>query len=65
MEKKLTRSKHDAMLNGVCGGLARYFGVDATLVRLVWVAVTIFTGAVMGVIAYIAASVIMPEDDWN
>ena len=65
MNKKLTRSTHDAMLNGVCGGLAHYLGVDATLVRLIWVAVTLITGGFVGVVAYIAASVIMPQDDWN
>ncbi|MDO4650425.1 MAG: PspC domain-containing protein [Eubacteriales bacterium] len=58
--KKLRKS-HDQKICGVCGGIAEYFGCDPTLIRLAWVGVTLFAGA--GVIAYIAAAIIMPEPD--
>lgn len=57
--KKLYRSNVDYMLCGVCGGIAEYFNVDATLVRLAWVILTCFGGA--GIAAYIIASIIIPK----
>lgn len=57
-EKRLYRSDNEKMLCGVCGGIAEYFNVDPTLIRLLWV-VLAFTGA--GVLAYIVAAVIMPR----
>lgn len=58
MEKKLYRIEEGKMLSGVCGGIAEYFSLDPTLVRLGWVVVSCFAGA--GVIAYIAGALIMP-----
>lgn len=59
--KRLTRSETDKQLAGVCGGLAEYFGVDATIIRLAAVVVAIYPGAVIGgVIAYLIAWFIMP-----
>ncbi|NNG18204.1 PspC domain-containing protein [Naumannella sp. ID2617S] len=58
--KRLTRSSSDKMLGGVCGGLAQYFGVDATIVRLVTAAVILFTG--VGPIAYLLGWILMPTD---
>lgn len=49
------------MVLGVCGAVADYFGVDATVIRLVWVVVTVFTGFVPGVVAYVVAAIIVPE----
>ncbi len=46
------------MIDGVCGGVAEYFGLDATLVRIVWVLVTLLGGS--GFLLYIAAMIIMP-----
>ena len=61
MGKRLARSETDKQLAGVCGGLAEYFGVDATIVRLAAVALAIYPGAVIGgVIAYLIAWFIMP-----
>lgn len=37
MNKRLYRSEHNAMICGVCGGIAEYFGIDPTLVRVLWV----------------------------
>ena len=59
MEKRFYRSREDKKLAGVCGGIAEYFEVDPTLVRLIWVVFTFVGGA--GVIAYIIAAIIMPE----
>jgi len=59
MMKKLYRSKKDSMIAGVCGGIAEYFDVDSTLVRLITGLSIILGGA--GVIAYIIAWIIMPE----
>jgi phage shock protein C len=49
------------MLGGVCGGLAKYLGVDPTLVRLGTVALTLVSGGA-GIIAYVAAWIIVPEE---
>jgi phage shock protein C len=60
--RRLTRSMVDKRIAGVCGGLAEYFGVDATAVRLVWVIFSILGGAVIGgVIAYALAWLIIPR----
>lgn len=60
MSKKLTRSRDDTWLAGVCGGLAEYTGLDVTLVRLVVAVTAVFTTGV-GALAYLAAWVIMPK----
>ena len=59
MEKKLTRSEKERILGGVCGGLAEYFGFDPTLVRLVFVLLTLAGGA--GILVYIVLWIIMPR----
>lgn len=59
MSKKLYRSKKDQIIGGVCGGIAEYFGIDATLVRLAFVLFALIEGA--GIIAYIIAWIIVPE----
>ena len=61
-ERRLTRSATDRKVAGICGGLAEYFGVDATAVRLLWCVLSILFGAVIGgVIAYVAAWFIIPR----
>lgn len=57
--KRLYKSKSEKMLCGVCGGIAEYFNVDPTLIRLL-VALLAVSGT--GIIAYIAAAVIIPEE---
>ena len=59
--KKLKRSSTDRMVSGVCGGLASYFDVDSTIVRVLWVLVTLAGGS--GIILYVAAIIIVPNDD--
>ena len=60
--RRLTRSVTDKKVAGVCGGLAEYFGVDATPIRLLWVILSILCGAVVGgVIAYLVAWFVVPR----
>jgi phage shock protein C len=58
--RRLTRSREDRWLGGVCGGIASYTGVDATLVRLL-VAVGTILGFGTLIVAYLVAWVLMPE----
>ena len=58
--KKLYRIEQGAKLTGVCGGVAEYFNIDANIVRLIWVIVTLCSvGA--GLMLYIVASVLLPK----
>ena len=58
---RLVRSQTDRRIAGVCGGLADYFDVDPTIVRLTWVVLSIVAGAIVfGVIAYVVAWFIIP-----
>lgn len=49
----------DVKICGVCGGIAEYLGVDSNLVRLIWIAVSLFAGT--GILLYILAAVLMPK----
>ena len=64
MKKKLYRSRTDKKIAGVCGGLAEYFDIDATIIRLILVALVLMAGT--GVLAYIVAALIIPAkpDDY-
>ncbi len=57
-DKKLVRSRTNRWLAGVCGGLAVYFGVDATLVRLVFIVASLVFG--VGLLPYVILWVVMP-----
>ena len=59
MDKKLYKSNEDKMIEGVCGGIAEYFGLDSTLVRLGWVIFCALGGS--GILAYIISAVIIPR----
>lgn len=59
MEKRLCLSSTDKKLAGVCGGLAEYFGIDSTLVRIVYLALVIFAGT--GLLLYIICALVMPK----
>ena len=63
MNKKLTRVQNGKMICGVCAGIAQYFNIDPTVVRLGAVILSCFGGS--GILAYIAAAVIMPMDDYT
>ncbi len=58
--RRLHKSRADRMLDGVCGGVAEYFGLDSTLVRLAWVLLILVGG--MGILLYLVAVIIMPAD---
>ena len=58
--KKLCKG-HEKMLSGVCSGLAEYFDIDVTLVRVGYALLTAFFAGVPGIIAYIILAVIMPD----
>ncbi|MBO4361650.1 MAG: PspC domain-containing protein [Paludibacteraceae bacterium] len=60
--KKLTRSANK-MLAGVCGGIAEYFDVDPTLIRVVYVLLTLFTAAFPGLLVYIILLILMPQPE--
>jgi len=60
MSKKLYRSRDDRMIAGVCGGLADYFNVDSSLIRIAVLFVFLFQG--VGLIAYIIAWLVMSEE---
>ena len=62
MNKKLYRSYKDKMLGGVAGGLAEYFAIDPTLVRIIFV-VSLFAGGA-GVLAYIILWIVVPEEPY-
>ena len=56
---ELRRSATDVKICGVCGGIAEFFGIDSNLVRLIWVAISLFAGT--GILLYIIAAVLMPK----
>lgn len=65
-EKKLYKSRTDKKLNGVCGGIAKYVGIDATAVRLAWGLLCCVYG--IGAFAYVVAALLIPlepEDTEN
>lgn len=60
MKKRLYKSSTDKKVCGVCGGIANYFDVDSTVIRLICVIFTLAGGS--GLIAYIIAAIIMPDE---
>lgn len=62
--KKLAKDKNNAFFTGVCAGVARYFDLDPTVVRVGWAIGTVVLGGT-GIIAYLAAMFLMPEDGEN
>lgn len=60
MDKKLTRSTDNKMLAGVCAGLAEYFGLETTLVRVAYVLLSLFT-AFAGLLVYLVLWLLIPE----
>ena len=59
-EKRLFRSRDDRMIAGICGGLAEYFGIDSSIIRLIFVFGAIFTGSGLFWV-YLAMLLIVPE----
>jgi phage shock protein C len=66
MSKKLYLSDTDKKISGVCGGIAEYFDIDSTLVRLAWVILSLLLSLGFGgLIVYIIAAIIMPNKPYN
>ncbi|MBO5066572.1 MAG: PspC domain-containing protein [Clostridia bacterium] len=61
MKKRLYKSAVNKKLCGVCGGIAEYFDLDPTIIRLAWVVFTLLGGS--GIIAYIIAALVMPNEN--
>lgn len=59
MNKKLYKSNTDKKLCGVCGGIAEFFDIDSTVVRLAWILFCALGGS--GLLAYILAAIVMPQ----
>lgn len=59
MRKRLYKIEKGKKLDGVCGGIAEYFDIDPTLVRILWILFTACAGS--GIIAYIIAAIVMPR----
>lgn len=60
MEKKLTRSKVNRKIFGVCGGIGEYFDVDPTIIRILWIIASFIFGS--GLLAYIICALVMPGE---
>ena len=58
--KKLTRVEDGKMIAGVCNGIAKYFNLDVTLIRLAWILLVFMVGT--GILAYFIAMIIMPAE---
>lgn len=59
MKKKLYKIEDGKKICGVCGGIAEYFEIDPTIVRLIWVLCVCFAGC--GLLAYLIAALVMPK----
>lgn len=59
MKKRLYKIEEGKKIDGVCGGIAEYFDVDPTLIRLLWVLFSLCVGC--GILAYLIAAIIMPR----
>ena len=62
-KRRLTRSAQHKMIAGVCGGLADYFNLDVTVVRVAYVLISILSVAFPGILAYIILMFVMPPPD--
>lgn len=62
MRRKLYKSRTDRKICGVCGGIAEYFNIDSTIVRLIWALLVVCMGS--GILAYFIAALILPESDY-
>lgn len=60
MDKKLTKSKNK-MVGGVCAGIAEYLGWDTTLVRIIYLCLSLFSAGFPGLLLYIILSIVMPS----
>ena len=62
--RRLTRSRNDRMLAGICGGLANYLDVDPTIVRLVFALATFFTVVFPVIFIYLIMWIVVPKEHY-
>ncbi len=60
--RHLYRSRRERLIAGVCGGIAEYFGIDPTVVRLIWVLLSLPTMGFPGILAYIICWAVIPPE---
>jgi len=61
--KRLYRSKKNRMIAGICGGIGEYFDIDPTLVRVLYIIVSVFSIAFPGILVYLILWVIIPHSN--
>ena len=61
MNKRLCKSRNDRIVAGVCGGLAQFFGLDSTIIRVIWAVMICMGGS--GLLLYILCAVVIPNND--
>jgi phage shock protein C len=61
--KKLRRSNRERIVAGVCGGMAEYFGMDPSVVRILYVLVSVLSAAFPGILVYIIMMFVIPRSD--
>ena len=61
-KKKLTRPRTGRMLAGICAGIADFFGMNVTLVRILYVLLTVFSAGILGVLLYFILTFFIPEE---
>lgn len=59
--KKLTRSRTDRWIAGICGGIGEYLEIDPNVIRVIWVIFTVVTVFVIGIVIYLLLWLILPE----
>ncbi|EJG06214.1 phage shock protein C, PspC [Methanofollis liminatans DSM 4140] len=62
-EKRLVRPRDDRVVAGVCSGIARYLDIDPVVVRLIWVILSMIGFVFTGIVVYLAAWLIIPEEE--
>lgn len=62
-EKKLRRSTKECMIAGVCGGLGEFFGLDVSLLRIIYILLSLFSAGFPGLLIYIIMILIVPKDN--
>ncbi len=65
MKKKLTKSRNNVVVSGVLGGISEFIGIDPTIIRVVYIILSLFTAGFPGFMLYITLMIIMPSDRSN
>ena len=65
VDAPLRRSRSNRMIAGVVAGLARYFDLDVTLARVLYVVLSVCSAAFPGLLVYVLLWILMPQEEWN